>query len=108
MASPAPEPQGRALHVYGADDVARIVISAHADSWIQVRGADGSIFFTGVLKAGEIYHVPDRPGLSMRTGNAGALDLTVDGKPAPSLGPMRLRPKSALDPESLAQSPARD
>jgi cytoskeleton protein RodZ len=109
MASPAPEPQGRALHVYGADDVlSRIVISAHADSWIQIRGADGSILFTGLLKPGDSYRVPDRPGLSMRAGNAGGLDLTVDGRPAPSLGPIGSVRNLPLDPKSLAQSPARD
>ena len=109
MASPAPEPQGRALHVYGADDVlSRIVISAHADSWIQIRGADGSILFTGLLKPGDSYRVPDRLGLSMRAGNAGGLDLTVDGRPAPSLGPIGSVRNLPLDPKSLAQSPARD
>ena len=64
---------------------------ATADSWIQVRDADHSMLFTGVLKPGESYRVPDRPGLSLRTGNAGGLDVTVDGKPAPALGPSRRR-----------------
>jgi len=57
--------------------------------------------FARVLKAGESYRVP-RSGLSMRTGNAGALTVLVDGKAAPSLGPIgTLRRDVALEPEAL-------
>ncbi|HKS88501.1 MAG TPA: DUF4115 domain-containing protein, partial [Stellaceae bacterium] len=54
-----------------------------------------------VLRAGESYHVP-RAGLLLRTGNAGALAITVDGKPAPAIGHIgTLRRSVALDPEAL-------
>ena len=57
---------------YGAADRStRIVLRATTDSWIQVRDSDHSVLFTGVLKPGESYRVPDRAGLSMRAGNAG-------------------------------------
>jgi hypothetical protein len=49
-----------------------------------VRDAGRAILFTGVLKPGETYRVPDRPGLSLR---AGGLNILIDGKPAPPLGP---------------------
>jgi cytoskeleton protein RodZ len=88
---------------YGAvDGPARIVLQATAESWIQVRDADHSVLFTGVLKPGESYRVPDRPGLSMRAGNAGGLDVMVDGKPVPSLGPTGAVRNVTLDPQSLA------
>jgi cytoskeleton protein RodZ len=79
----------------------RIVLRATTDSWIQVRDSDRSVLFTGVLKPGESYRVPDRPGLSMRAGNAGGLDVMVDGKPAPSLGPIGAVRNVALDPQLL-------
>jgi len=88
---------------YGAiDGPVRIVLAATTDSWIQIRDANRSLLFTGLLKPGERYRVPDRPGLSMRVGNAGGLDVTVDGKPVPPLGPAGAVRNVALDPEALA------
>ncbi|MBV8494093.1 MAG: helix-turn-helix domain-containing protein [Alphaproteobacteria bacterium] len=86
----------------GAGSAGRIEIKASADCWVQVRGPDQSIVFSRVLKAGEIYRVPARPGLVMRTGNAGALSIIVDGKAAPSIGPAgALRRNVVLDPDAL-------
>lgn len=81
---------------------AGVDIRAVADCWIQVRAAaDQSIVFSRVLKAGETYHVP-RAGLVLRTGNAGALAIAVDGKPAPSIGGIgTLRRNVSLDPDAL-------
>ena len=80
----------------------RIEIRATADCWVQVRAPDQSIVFSRVLKSGETYRVPARSGLVMRTGNAGALTIVVDGKPAPSLGPLgTLRRNVVLDPAAL-------
>jgi cytoskeleton protein RodZ len=64
----------------------KITIKAVNDCWIQVRAADQSIVFSRVLKSGETYAVPQRGGLSLRTGNAGALEIAVDGKSVPSIG----------------------
>ena len=87
---------------YGAaDGSTRIVLRATTDTWIQVRDSDHSVLFTGVLKPGESYRVPDLAGLSLRAGNAGGLDVTVDGKPAPSLGPIGAVRNVALDPQLL-------
>ena len=87
---------------YGViDGPARIVIRATADSWIQIRNTDQSVLFTRVLKAGESYRVPDRPGVLMRTGNAGGLEITVDGKPAPSIGPIGAIRNVPLEPQAL-------
>lgn len=82
--------------------IGQIDIRALADCWIQVRGADDqTVVFSRVLKAGETYHVP-RSGLLLRTGNAGALAVAVDGKPAPAIGSVgTLRRNVALDPQAL-------
>jgi cytoskeleton protein RodZ len=86
----------------GAQAGGRIDIRALADCWIQVRSTDDqSIVFSRVLKTGETYHVP-RAGLVLRTGNAGALAIAIDGKPAPTIGAIgTLRRNVALDPEAL-------
>ncbi|MGH7061077.1 MAG: DUF4115 domain-containing protein [Stellaceae bacterium] len=99
----APATEEHAAASYGAGDgQTRVLLRATADSWIAVRGADQAVLFTRLLKAGETYRVPDEPGLSMRTGNAGGLEITVDGKPAPSIGPNgAIRRNVALDPQAL-------
>jgi cytoskeleton protein RodZ len=101
-AAPAPPAQTEAAVTSGATAAdPHIDIRAVADSWVQIRAADDTIVFSRVLKAGETYHVP-RTGLLLRTGNAGALAIAVDGKPAPPLGPAgALRRNVALDPEAL-------
>src|SRR5581483_9282650 len=95
-AAPAPPPAGP-----------RVVIKALADCWIQVRAPDQTVVFSRVLKSGETYKVPARPGLFLRTGNAGALEITVDGKPVPSIGGIgTLRRDVLLEPEALAAGTA--
>ena len=99
---PMPNPQSDEPHSYGlVGGSVRVVIRAAADSWVQVRDTDQSALFTRVLKAGESYRVPDRPGISLRTGNAGGLEITVDGQPAPSLGPNGAVRNVPIDPQSL-------
>ena len=85
----------------------KISIRALADCWIQIRGPDQSIVFSRILKSGEVYNVPSRTGLSLRTGNAGVLEIAVDGKPAPSIGGIgTLRRDVTLDPAALVAGTA--
>ncbi|MEQ8968563.1 MAG: DUF4115 domain-containing protein [Azospirillaceae bacterium] len=69
-----------------ADSAGTIVIRAVADSWVQVRDGEGDLVMTRVLRPGDEYLVPDRPGLTLITGNAGGLEISVDGRTAPSIG----------------------
>ena len=90
-----------------APGAGRVSIKALADCWIQIRAPDQSVVFSRVLRSGEVYNVPPRPGLSLRTGNAGALEIAVDGKTAPSIGAVgALRRDVALDPNELAAGTA--
>jgi cytoskeleton protein RodZ len=57
------------------------------------------------LRPGDIYRVPDRPGLILHTGNGAGFDIEVDGKKAPSLG-AAVRRNVALDPARLAAGTA--
>jgi cytoskeleton protein RodZ len=80
----------------------RVVIHAIADSWLQVGDGRSPAIFMQVLRAGETYSVPDRPGLRFDTGNAGGLEITVDGKPVPPVGPSgAVRRNISLDAEKL-------
>ncbi|HEY1260432.1 MAG TPA: RodZ domain-containing protein [Stellaceae bacterium] len=101
VAVPTAEPDAAATRG-GSDSQNRIELRATADSWIAVRNAERAILFTRLLKAGETYDVPDQSGLSLRTGNAGGLEITVGGKPVPAIGPNgAVRGNVALDPQAL-------
>jgi cytoskeleton protein RodZ len=88
-------------HVYGlANGETRILIRAVSDSWIQVRDRDHVPIFTRQLHIGDVYRVPDRPGLSMRTGHGAGLEILVDGRAAPAIGGA-VRANVVLDPNRL-------
>ena len=70
-----------------ADAGARLVLRALTDSWIEIRAGDEPPLFSGLLRTGESYAVPPTRGLTMVTGNAGGLEVLVDGQALPSLGP---------------------
>ena len=85
----------------------KVSIRALADCWIQIRAPDQSIVFSRILKSGEVYNVPARQGLWLRTGNAGVLEIAVDGKTVPSIGGIgTLRRDVALDPAELVAGKA--
>jgi cytoskeleton protein RodZ len=79
-----------------------VVLEARMDSWIKVVDAKGKTVTQQVLKAGERYVVPDEPGLVLRTGNAGGLDILVNGRKAPPLGEVgAVVTKISLAPDRL-------
>jgi cytoskeleton protein RodZ len=64
-----------------------IVIRATSSSWVEIRDpANSTIVYTGLMSAGNSFNVPDTEGLVLDTGNAGALDISVDGEPVPKIG----------------------
>ena len=70
---------------FGAQN--QIVVRAKMNSWIQVRDDTvNELLVTRLLRAGDSYAVPNRSGLKLSTGNAGALEILVDGIPVPSIG----------------------
>lgn len=102
---PAVPADPNAPKVYGdvaAVDV-RIVIRAQADAWVQVKdAATGNVVFMRIMKAGESYKAPNRPGLLLTAGNAGSLEIRVDGKPAPAIAKGNMiRRDVALDGDRL-------
>jgi cytoskeleton protein RodZ len=85
----------------------RVLIEARIDSWIEILDADGKSITAQVLRAGESFAPPDEPGLTLTTGNAGGLDVIVDGAKAPSLGEVgAVKRKIPLEPEKLKSGQA--
>lgn len=82
---------------------ARIVVKATDDSWVEIRELGTDQWIWGkLLRAGQVYAVPDRPDLKLKTGNAGGLEIVVDGTAVPSLGDSGEVVRNVLlDPERL-------
>lgn len=99
----APAPQEAAPTANDDDGPSRITVRAKANSWIQIRDeALDRLLFTRLLREGDLYEVPNRAGLSLMTGNAGALELVVDGEVIPTIGQIgEVRRNVELDPEKL-------
>lgn len=90
------------LSIQGDTGVSRILLRAREENWVQVRDGANAPVMTRVLKPGDTLKVPDRGGLTLMTGNAGGLDILVDGEAVPSLGAIgQVRRNVALDAEKL-------
>ena len=80
----------------------RVTLRARLDSWVQVSAKDDELLLTRILRAGDTYAVPNRPDLTLLTGNAGALEISVDGRVLPPIGPIgAVRRNVSLNPEDL-------
>ena len=71
---------------YGKSTKQGVALYAESDSWIEVRDKNKKQILGRLLKKGETYYVPNLPELTLKSGNAGALKVTVGGKDAPRLG----------------------
>ena len=101
--APAVTDGGATPRVYGqANTDARVRLRATEECWIQITGPGNELLLTRILKPGDVYLVPNRPGIVMMTGNAGGLEIALDGEVLPPIGPAgAVRRNIALDPEAL-------
>ncbi|MFC7540824.1 helix-turn-helix domain-containing protein [Siccirubricoccus deserti] len=95
-ALPSPAPPAR-------PEEGRVLLRAKADTWLQVRDRQtGAVLLNRVLRPGESWAVPPREGLTLSTGNAGGLEILVDGELTPGLGAAQsVRRDLPLDPVKL-------
>jgi cytoskeletal protein RodZ len=80
-----------------------VVLTAREDVWLKIYdGATKTSVMTGTLAAGQSFNVPATPGLQLWTGKAGALDVTIGGRPIPPLGgPVETVKNISLAPADL-------
>jgi cytoskeleton protein RodZ len=64
----------------------RVTLQATEDTWIEISDKQNNIIYKKVLRTGQSYAVPSGQGLILITGNAGGLDVLVDGTKAPAIG----------------------
>jgi len=115
-APPAPSAQAGAVPaVPGAQSVSsnkvfgqqnpgssRVVLRARGGTRITVKGPDGKLWINRDLAPGEVYYVPNLPGLSLAVANAGAVEADLDGKPLGRVGQEnQVLGRVSLDPQSL-------
>jgi len=68
------------------DQKGGLVLKIVIDSWVEIKDKDGKQIKAEMLKAGTQYRIPDNPGLTMTLGNAGGVELLIDGKALKPLG----------------------
>lgn len=92
----------------GGDDTAtRVVLRATGTSWVEIRDGAGTRVVGRLMEPGETIAVPDQPGLRMTVGNAGGIEVVVDGSALPPLGGIGVvRRGVALDAERLLAATA--
>jgi cytoskeletal protein RodZ len=64
----------------------QVVVAAREESWVQAT-ADGKSVFAGTLKAGETRSIAADDRVSVKTGNAGGIEISLNGRPLDPLGP---------------------
>lgn len=79
-----PEPAAATPPDAGADG--RVVLLAREASWIQVQSPARDYVTSRTLEAGDRFVIPDRNDLALWTGNAGGLEIWVDGQNVGALG----------------------
>ncbi len=81
---------------------AKVIIQAIEDSYVGVEDAKGRVVFGRSLIAGDVFYVPVGNGYKAKFGNAGGVDIWVDGELAPKVGANKTSKKDvSLNPESL-------
>ena len=84
--APVNQDTGAGSVLGSAANVSRAEIHTSEDSWIQIHDAAHTAIYTGVMHAGDVYKLPNAPGYTFTTGNAGAVTLVVDGVAGQALG----------------------
>ena len=83
-------------------DYASVVLQATGTTWVQIKNAAGAVVFEQSMSAGDVYYALN--GSTATIGNAGALDIWVNGKEIPKIGRESQRILDLLlTPESLAK-----
>ena len=94
---------------FGTDnrESARIILQANqktgeAGTWVEIKDARGRTELSRVMMPGDVYYVPNGGDYKATIGNAGGIDVWVDGKLAPKIGSEYTKKTGViLSPDSL-------
>jgi cytoskeleton protein RodZ len=80
-ATPAPTDEVPGAVANASDGVTFVVEATNGSSWLSVRDANGTQLYQGILSQGQTRTFQDDTNLRVVIGNAGGVDITVNGKP---------------------------
>lgn len=89
---------------FGTDnrEKANVVLQAAQESWVKVEDGRGNTVFSRVLVPGDVYYVPAGDKYKATFGNAGGVDIWVNGKQVADAGANHTRKSGiSLSPKSL-------
>lgn len=84
---------------------ANVILQATQESWVKVEDGRGKTVFSRVLVPGDVYYVPVGNKYKATFGNAGGIDIWVDGRLIPDVGANHTRVAGiSLSPENLLKA----
>ena len=83
--SPSAEPSAKNTFSSGTG-VEVVINAAHAKSWLFVSDASGRTLFSGQIPRGAVKTFSSDSQLNLKVGNAGGVDLKVNGKKVEAIG----------------------
>lgn len=89
---------------FGTDnrEKANVILQATQESWVKIEDGRGKTVFSRVLVPGDVYYVPAGNKYKATFGNAGGIDIWVDGVLMPDVGANHTRVADiSLSPEKL-------
>lgn len=81
-----PAPAKEAANAAPAEDGSRLMLKAKAPVWVRIEDSQGNVVMTQMLRGGDTYSVPNRPGLVVIARDGGLLSYLIDGKERGILG----------------------
>ena len=106
-ATPVPMSLATSLAPAAAKQPVQVVLKAREASWVEII-ADGKNAFTGILNANDSREIAATALVKVTAGNAGGLEISLNGKSLDPLGPagqvrtIRLTPEG---PQTVMKSP---
>lgn len=80
--------RGDGAQIYESENTdARVIIRALATTWVQVSSKTRDYIWTRTMQPKEMLMVPNRNDLELWTGDAGGVEVLLDGTILPPLGP---------------------
>ena len=80
----------------------RVILQAEKESWIKIEDARGNTTFSRVLVPGDVYYMPLSDKFKGTFGNAGGMDVWVDGRLLKKVGPANTRKSGiSMAPDAL-------
>ena len=97
----------RPVAVSAVPRTVEVTVAAHQTSWVQIS-ADGRPAYTGVMAPSDVRTVGAKENVKVVAGNAGGVDISLNGKkldPIGSAGQVRSVTLTAEGPQPVAQTP---